>query len=268
LNKTSPIGVFDSGIGGLTIVREIMRTIPHENVIYFGDIARLPYGTKSAAAIKKFTAQTVQFLLKQEVKAIVIACNTITSVALDVVKELAGNIAVIDVISEGSHAATAALDSNRIGIIATPVTINSHAYPKAIHELNPDLEVISQACPLFVPLIEEGLIRHKALELIAYDYLQLLIHQHIDTLILGCTHYPLIKDTLAKIIGDKVKIIDPAIATCHKLATILKEQQLQNVSHKNPEYLYFVTDIPVKFQEIGEQFLNSKMTNLELVNLD
>ena len=267
MNKINPIGVFDSGIGGLTVVHEIMRTLPHENVIYFGDIARLPYGTKSAAAIKKFTAQTVQFLLKQEVKAIVVACNTITSVALDVVKELAHNIAVIDVISEGSHAA-ATLNSKKIGVIATPVTINSHAYPNAIHELNSDLEVISRACPLFVPLIEEGLIKHKALELITHDYLQPLIHQHIDTLILGCTHYPLIKDTLAKLMGNKVTIVDPAIATCHKLATILKEQQLLNPSHRVAEYRYFVTDIPVKFQEIGEQFLNSKMTNLELVSLD
>jgi len=267
LNKTSPIGVFDSGIGGLTVVREIMRILPHENVIYFGDIARLPYGTKSAAAIKKFTAQTVQFLLQQEVKAIVVACNTITSVALDVVKELAQNIAVIDVISEGSRAA-ATLDSKRIGVIATPVTINSHAYPNAIDELNSDLEVISGACPLFVPLIEEGLIKHKALELIAHDYLQPLMHKHIDTLVLGCTHYPLIKDTLAKIMGNKVKIIDPALATCHKLATILKEQQLLNPNHGKAEYRYFVTDIPVKFQEIGEQFLNDKMTNLELVSLD
>lgn len=266
MNKTNPIGVFDSGIGGLTVVREIMQMLPHENVIYFGDIARLPYGTKSAATIKKFTAQTVQFLLKQEVKAIVIACNTITSVALDVVQELAHNIPIIDVISEGSRSAT--IDSTQIGVIATPVTINSNAYPSAIHELNPALTVTSQACPLFVPLIEEGLMKHKALALIAADYLQPLIHKNIDTLILGCTHYPLIKHTISEIMGNKVKIVDPAISTCQKLAATLRDIQLLNPTHSKPQYRYFVTDIPVKFQEIGEQFLNSQMTNIELVSLD
>lgn len=264
--NNQPIGVFDSGIGGLTVVKCIMQQLPHEDIVYFGDIARLPYGTKSVATIRKFAGQTVQFLLKQNVKAIVIACNTISAVAKDEVKALAGNIPVIDVISAGSRASCKI--GKKIGIIATPATVNSQAYPKIIKELNPSVEILQSACTLFVPMIEEGFIEHAALELIAREYLDKLITEKIDTLVLGCTHYPIIINTLKKIVGDNVKIIDPAEATCEELVKILTQQKSLNSQTKKPNYDFFVTELSPNFNTIGEMFLKTKLSKPQLVNLD
>jgi glutamate racemase len=266
-NQQNPIGVFDSGMGGLTVMREIIHALPHENVIYFGDIARLPYGTKSVETIRKFVAQTVRFLLSKNVKAIVIACNTISAVAKDTVKEIAGEIPVIDIISAGSHD-TAFGGYRKVGVIATPATISSNAYPIAIHNLNPKIEILTQACALFVPMIEEGLIAHKAVELIALDYLEPLQKETIEALVLGCTHYPLIKDIIAKIIGSKVKIIDPALTACNELVRILNTKNLLNLENKVGNYQYYVTDRPLKFRENGERFLANTMDVIEVVNLD
>jgi glutamate racemase len=267
LASGNPIGVFDSGMGGLTVMREIMHTIPHENMIYFGDIARLPYGTKSVTTIRKFALQTAKFLLNQNVKAIVIACNTISAIAKDEVQEVAKNIPVIDVISAGSYDATSN-GYKKVGVIATPATINSNAYPMAIKQLNPSIEILSQACALFVPMIEEGFTQHQALKLIAHDYLDILKKQNVDALVLGCTHYPLIKDTIAQIMGSSVKIIDPAITACNELNKILTSKNLLNSQQSSGSYRYFVTDIPLKFRENGERFLGAKMDKIELVNLD
>lgn len=261
-----PIGVFDSGIGGLTVVKSIMQQLPHEDIVYFGDIARLPYGTKSVATIRKFAAQTVQFLLHQNVKAIVIACNTISAVAKDEVKNLAGNIPVIDVISAGSRASS--FISKKLGVIATPATVNSMAYPNSILSLNNTVDVSQVACTLFVPLIEEGYIEHPALELIAREYIAPLLTSNIDTLILGCTHYPIIKATLKKIVGDKVKIVDPAIETSNELTSVLTKMNALNQQQEIPEYRFFVTEISPNFNKIGEMFLNTKLNQPELVNLD
>lgn len=266
-NKNSPIGVFDSGIGGLTVVKSLMHNLPQENVVYFGDIARIPYGTKSVSTIKKFTEQTVRFLLNQDVKAIIIACNTISAVAKDTVLQLAGNIPVIDVISAGAKAATAS--ANKIGVIATPATINSNAYPRAIQQLNPQSEVHSQACALFVNMIEEGFIKHPALDLIAAEYLNPLLKYKLEALILGCTHYPLITDTIAKIIGNDIKIIDPAITAVSLLQSILaKTGQLNQNTTINGNYRFYVTDVPIKFQSIGEMFLGHPMQHLEVVSVE
>lgn len=268
INNQAPIGVFDSGMGGLTVMQEIMHSLPNEDIIYFGDIARLPYGTKSVATIRKFAEQTVQFLLNKKVKAIVIACNTISAIAAEEVKKIAGShIPVIDVISAGSSDAVYG-KHNKIGIIATPATINSNAYPLAIHKLNPSVQTVTQACALFVSLIEEGFIEHPATKLIAIDYLNSLKEQNIDALILGCTHYPLIKRIISEIMGNTVKIIDPAITTTLKLTEMLINHNLLNNQPKNGNYHYYVTDIPVKFQENGERFLAHKMTNIELVSID
>ena len=261
-----PIGVFDSGIGGLTVVKSIMQQLPNENIVYFGDIARLPYGTKSVATIRKFAAQTVQFLLQQNVKSIVIACNTISAVAKDEVKALAGNIPVIDVISAGSRAVSKI--GKNIGIIATPATVNSHAYPDSIKKLNPAIQISQVACTMFVPLIEEGFIIHPALELIAREYLEPLINQHIDTIVLGCTHYPIIKATIRKIMGNNVTIIDPATETCAELVKILTKQNSLNQQQILPEYKFFVTELSPNFNKIGEMFLNKRLNKPELVNLD
>ena len=265
-NNTAPIGVFDSGIGGLTVVKSLMQNLPSENVIYFGDIARIPYGTKSVSTIKKFTEQTVRFLLNQDVKAIIIACNTISAVAKDTVLQLAGNIPVVDVISAGARAANN--NGNKIGVIATPATINSNAYPRTIHALNPQLEVHSQACALFVNMIEEGFINHPALELIARDYLASLQSWKLDSLILGCTHYPLITPTINKIMGNQVKIIDPAITAVEILSEILSDTDKLNQSHENGSYRFYVTDVPIKFQAIGEMFLGHPMEHLEVVSVE
>jgi glutamate racemase len=259
----NPIGVFDSGIGGLSVVKSLMQQLPHEDIIYFGDIARIPYGTKSVATIKKFTEQTMRFLLKHEVKAIIIACNTISAVAKDTVLQLAGSIPVIDVISAGTEAASQ--HAQRIGVIATPATINSNAYPLALHALNPNAQVFSQACALFVPLVEEGFIHHPALELIAQEYLAPLKHAQIASLILGCTHYPLISHTIANIMGEQVTIIDPAITACARLKAILSQTKLANPQAGAAKYKFYVTDIPVKFQEVGERFLNHSIEHLEVV---
>lgn len=263
----NPIGVFDSGIGGLSVVKNIMLNLPHESVVYFGDIARIPYGTKSVAAIQKFTEQTMRFLLKQEVKAIIIACNTISAVAKDTVLQLAGNIPVIDVITAGTKACATLFQ--RIGIIATPATINSQAYPRAIHQIDPEAQVYAQACALFVPMVEEeGFINHPALELVAREYLQHITKKNIECIVLGCTHYPLISQTIAKVIGPQIKIIDPAITACEELKNILQTNNMLNTNNEAGTYKFYVTDVPVKFQSIGERFLNHSMEHLEVVSVE
>lgn len=263
-----PLGIFDSGIGGLTVVKAIKEILPNENIIYFGDIARLPYGTKSDATIRHFATQTAQFLIKQNVKALVIACNTISAVAKDEIIKIAGDIPVIDVISSGVMASAFMSHNNKLGVIATPATINSQAYSIKLHIANPNLQVFSQACSLFVPLIEEGFLEHKALELIASEYLLPLIKSNIDTLILGCTHYPLIKLTLNKILGNNVKIIDPALETCQVLARLLSQNNLLNLSSNIPSSRYFVTEISPNFVKIANVFLKEDNIRPTLINLE
>ena len=262
----NPIGVFDSGIGGLSVVKNIMCNLPHENVVYFGDNARIPYGNKSVATIQKFTEQTMRFLLKQEVKAIIIACNTISAVAKDTVLQLAGNIPVIDVITAGTKASATLYQ--RIGVIATPATIGSQAYPRAIYQLNPAAQVFTQACALFVPMVEEGFIDHPALELVAREYLQPIMEKDVECLVLGCTHYPLISKTIAKIIGPRIKIIDPAITACEELSNILRANNTLNTNQEKGTYKFYVTDVPLKFQSNGERFLNHAIEHLEVVNVE
>ena len=266
--SSKPIGVFDSGVGGLSNVKGIIEALPNENIIFFGDNARVPYGNKSAATIKKFTQQIVQFLLEQEVKAIVIACNTISATAKDIVLQMANGIPIIDVISSGSLIAVETTQNNNIGVIATLTTIASNAYQKEIHRLNPVINVISQACPLFVPFVEENLCEHPALELIAQDYLKSLVNSSIDSLILGCTHYPLLKPIIKKICGNNIQIIDSVTTTANQLKNILSQHNLLYKTPHHPEYRYYVTDVPLKFQTIGERFLNRSMTQLELVSLE
>lgn len=264
-HNNSPIGVFDSGIGGLSVVKSMMTHLPHENIIYFGDIARLPYGTKSNLTIQTFTAQTVKFLLKQDVKAIVIACNTITAVAKQIVYDLAGSIPVIDVINAGSIAAA---KFDQVGIIATPATIRSQAYEHAIHRLNPSAVIYTQECPLLVPLVEEGLLTHPATELITRDYLNKFARLPIEALILGCTHYPLIKEIIRKVIGNSIAIIDPADNICKYLITTLSQNDQLNTSTDKPYYKFCLTEVPRKFQQIGELFLGHHIENLEIVTLE
>lgn len=260
-----PIGVFDSGIGGLTVVKNLMELLPNENIIYFGDIARIPYGTKSRATIQRFAEQTVKFLLDQEVKAIIIACNTISAVAKETVQNLAKDIPVIDVISAGAKAAES---YNHIGVIATQATVNSKAYSRAIHEHNKEAIVDSQECGLFVPMIEEGFVKGIAIEAVASEYLSFFKDKDIEALILGCTHYPLISDIIAKFIKQDTLLIDPATQACLMLKECLEERDLLNVTNQKSDYRFYVTDIPIKFKAMGEMFLKTQMDYLEIVSLE
>jgi glutamate racemase len=262
------IGVFDSGIGGLTVVKRIIELLPHENVIYFGDIARLPYGTKSPSNIKKFAIETVSFLLSQKVKAIVIACNTISAIAKTEIQNLARNVPVIDVITAGGSDSAFISRNNRIGIIATPATINSDSYTQIILKLNPVVKIFSQACSLFVPFIEEGFeASHPALELVAKDYLQYLINNCVDTVILGCTHYPVILPLISAILGKDIQIIDPAIPTCKQLFHIMKSRDLLNPQSIKGHQNFFVTEVSPAFTRITQQLLNLKNCKPILINL-
>ncbi len=262
-NATSPIGVFDSGIGGLTVVRALMERLPFENIVYFGDTARVPYGVKSVETIAHFTTQIAQFLLEKDVKLLVIACNTMAAVAAQVVKDLSP-VPVLDVIDAG---AVAARGGKRIGVIGTPTTINSNAYARAIHDHAPDSRIHSQACPLFVPLVEEGWLDHEVTRLTAQEYMKPLLAEHIDTLVLGCTHYPLLKPLLREVVGKDVALVDSAEAMAEQVAAVLADRHLANPGPAAPRYDFYVTDVPLRFQTIGERFLGRTLSNVHVIQL-
>ena len=261
-----PIGVFDSGVGGLTVVRALMDRLPFENIIYFGDTARVPYGVKSVATIEHFTQQIADFLLQQQVKILIIACNSMAAVAADKVRA-ASPVPVLDVIEAGARQAAAVTRSGGIGVIGTPATINSNAYARALHQINPAYRVYSQACPLFVPLVEEGWVDHPVTRLTAQEYLKPVFVEQIDTLVLGCTHYPLLKPLLLDVVGSRMTLVDSALAIAEQTAELLQANGLANQARQLPHYHSYVTDLPVKFQTIGERFLGRSLTKLELVHL-
>lgn len=256
--QEKPIGVFDSGIGGLTVVRAMMRLLPHENIVYFGDTARVPYGPKSPQVVREYAAQDTDFLVGHKVKLIVIACNTVSSVALEVVQKHA-KVPVVGVIIPGAEAAVKATTKKRIGVIGTVGTIASNAYTNAIRQFDPEASVVGQACPLFVPLAEEGWIDHKATELIAKEYLFPLKLQKIDTLVLGCTHYPILRQVIQSVFDPSVTLIDSGEATAHVVGGVLDEHGLRNSSKARANVQFFVSDIPHKFAEVGERFLGEKL---------
>lgn len=257
---SQPIGVFDSGIGGLTVVRSLLHHLPNENIVYFGDTARVPYGSKSPQVVREYTLQDTEVLLKHNVKMIVVACNTVSAVALDVVQKRAGpSTPVMGVILPGAASAVAASKNRRIGIIGTHGTIASHSYTNAIHAIDPAVEVFGQACPLFVPLAEEGWTEHKATELIAREYLHPLVQQKVDTIVLACTHYPILREVIARVIPHTVRLIDSGESTGKAVAGLLSEAKGLNASRMAPNLQFFVSDIPYKFAEVGERFLGSKL---------
>ncbi len=264
MNNTQPIGVFDSGVGGLTVVRAMTQNLPHENIVYFGDTARVPYGPKSPQVVREYALQDTDVLLKHKVKLIVIACNTVSAVALDVVQKRA-KVPVIGVILPGAEAAIQATKRQRIGIIGTIGTVLSNAYTNAIRQLDPDIKVFSQPCPLFVPLAEEGWVNHKATELIAKEYLFPLTLEKIDTLILGCTHYPILRDVIDRTLKKSVALIDSGEATAVVVKSILKDLKIENQSALKPNLQFFVSDVPHKFTEIGERFLGNKLGKVHRV---
>ncbi len=264
IDPSRPIGVFDSGIGGLTVVRALMERLPFEHIVYFGDTARVPYGVKSVETIAHYTTQITQFLLEKQVKTLIIACNTMASVAAQTVCDLSP-VPVLDVIEAGAYMAAAATHTGRIGVIGTPTTVNSNAYARAIHAQRNDARIYSQACPLFVPLVEEGWLEHEVTRLTALEYLRPVLAEDIDTLVLGCTHYPLIKPLLQDVVGQDVQLVDSAEAMAERTAALLAQHGLLNESRAQPCYEYYVTDVPVKFQTIGERFLGRSLSPIHVV---
>ncbi len=256
--KSRAIGVFDSGVGGLTVVRSLLDRLPHENIVYFGDTARVPYGPKSPKVVREYTAQDTEFLLTKKVKMVVVACNTVSAVALDVVQRIA-RVPVVDVIQPGARAAVAATSSKRIGVIGTTGTISSKAYIHAIRQIDSTVHVFGKACPLFVPIAEEGWSGHQIAELVAREYLFPLRSEQIDTIILGCTHYPLLKDVIHAVFEGKVALIESGEATADETKRILEERQFKNPSLHQPRLDFYVSDIPDRFSEVGERFLGRKL---------
>ncbi len=265
-NSSNPIGVFDSGVGGLTVVRALMERLPNENIVYFGDTARVPYGTKSRHTIETFSAQIVEFLLQNQVKALVIACNTIAAVAYQKVQHMAGNMPVLSVIEAGAYAALHTTHNNHIGVIATNTTVNSNAYASAIHAKNPSTRVISQAAPLLVPLVEEGWIDHEVTRLTVREYLKPLLVENIDTLVLGCTHYPHLKPLIRRE-APNLALVDSSTTTAEATAQALAQAQLLNEQTHGADYRFYVSDIPLRFQTIGERFLGRSLEQIEMLRL-
>jgi len=264
----NPIGIFDSGIGGLTVVKEILRLMPNERIIYFGDTARVPYGSKSPKAVREFAMQDASFLFNKGVKTIVIACNTASAEALDLLQNEFG-ISVIGVIEPGARAASL-ITSGNVGVIGTHGTIASGAYRIALHNTNSSINVESIACPLLVPLIEEDWIGKSATKEIADEYLKPLLEKNIDTLILGCTHYPVLKSVLQEVVGAKVTLIDSAEATADELVNVLDKNGLETSSTQKdkPVNKYYVSDFPFRFKEMAERFLGEELSEVELVSLE
>ncbi|MCB5258562.1 MAG: glutamate racemase [Candidatus Cloacimonetes bacterium] len=257
-----PVGIFDSGVGGLTVYKAIKKALPEENIIYFGDTARVPYGPKSENTIIKYSLQNARFLLQKNIKILVVACNTSSALALPELEKIT-NIPVIGVIQPGAKLAAESTLNNRIGVIGTEGTIRSEAYNKAIKAILPEAEIFSYACPLFVPLVEEGWIQHPATKLIAEQYLSYFKDKNIDTLVLGCTHYPLLKSLIDEIMEHKVKLIDSADAIALHLKTLLPVEE-----HNEPGIdRFYVSDNEAKFSEIAEYILGVKPTPVKSVHL-
>ncbi len=251
-----PIGVFDSGIGGLTVVKEILKQLPDEDLIYLGDTARVPYGTRGKETITKFALELTNYLLKKDVKVLVVACNTISATCLKEIQDISP-VPVLGVIEAAAYNAVETTKNNAIGVIGTNATISSGVYEKEIKKINPKIKVVSIACPLFVPLVEEGIINEKATELIAQKYLSQFKSTQIDTLILGCTHYPVLQKVIQKVLGKKIKLIDSAKPLAKKLKTLLIEKKLESKSKTKDEY--FVTDAPQRVYNVSQNFLGKTL---------
>lgn len=267
MEKEKPIGVFDSGIGGLTVVKRIASALPTEDIVYFGDTARVPYGSKSNATVIEYSIQDAKFLINKNVKVIVVACNTSSSVAIDELKNTF-HVPVIGMIEPGAQFAINSTKSGRIGVIGTRATIKNQAYSSAIKKINPDIEVFEKACPLFVPLAEEGWMNHKAAYDIAEEYFKDLKKLNIDTLVLGCTHYPILAKVIQDVIGDSVTLIDSGIASAEAVKKELDRFDLNTNKYSPGNQLFYVSDIPLKFKEVAETFLGKEIADVTKVDLE
>lgn len=262
--NSRPIGIFDSGIGGLTVLKEIMKELPHENTIYLGDTARVPYGIRSPETVIKYSFENTKFLFSRDIKLLVIACNTASSISLNAIRNSI-SIPVIGVIEPGAKAAVRTTQNKRVGIIGTDATITNSAYTKVIKALDERIEVFGLPCPLFVPLVEEGWTYGNIATLIARKYLKHIKNKGIDTLVLGCTHYPLLKTVITRVMGRDIRLIDSAVETSHEIKTTLEEMEIRSKLEEQPVRKFYVTDSPEKFLKIGERFLGKSIEHIEKI---
>ena len=266
-NGNRPIGVFDSGVGGLTVVSELFKQLPREQIIYFGDTGRFPYGIRSAEVIRRFSRQNVNFLLEQNVKFVVVACNTASAQALDFIKKIY-NIPMVGVIEPGAKAAANYTKNGRIGVIGSEGTINSSSYTKALLKIDPKFKVHGLACPLFIALAENGYIDKKAAFLIAEEYMQIMKQKKIDTLVLGCTHFPPFKKVLSEVMGPSVTLIDSAEETAKSVAEMLDSMGLNNTTAKPKVHRFYVSDTPEKLKNTARYFVDKPIKKVEKIFID
>lgn len=262
--KNRPIGIFDSGIGGLTVLKEIIRELPDENTIYLGDTARVPYGIRSPETVIRYSFENTIFLSSKDIKLLVVACNTASSVSLEAIKDNV-SIPVVGVIEPGAKAAVKATKNKKVGIIGTEATVKSNSYTKAIKALDGGVEVFGLACPLFVPLVEEGWTEGDIAVMVAKQYLERIKYKGIDTIVLGCTHYPLLKGVIARVMGDGVKLIDSAVETSLEIKTILATLGMDKTDKGTAKREFYVTDSPERFLKVGENFLGQKIKHIEKI---
>lgn len=262
MSSTAPIGVFDSGMGGLTVVREMIRQHPNESIIYFGDTARVPYGPKSPDTVLRYSREITSFLKGEGVKALVVACNTATAHALPALRE-EFDFPVIGVIEPGARAAVEVTKTRRVGVIGTAGTIKSHAYEKEIMKLLPDAHVTARACALFVPLVEEGWLDSEVTRAVARNYLAPLVSADVDTLVLGCTHYPLMKTVIGNVMGRQVRLIDSAHETARQSGEVLRAHDIENDAPGGARYRFIASDAPDTFLTLGQIFLGSSIDRVE-----
>jgi len=258
MSDPRPIGIFDSGVGGLTVVDKIQRILPSEDLVYFGDTARVPYGTKSKETVTRFSVENVEFLMKHDVKLVLVACNTASSLSLDFLKRCF-RVPIIGVIEPGARAASGVTRNNRIGVIGTNATISSGAYEKAIRKIDAKTFIVTQSCPLFVPLVEEGWADKLVTETITSIYLKDIKTRNIDTLILGCTHYPVLKNVIKKIVGNKVLLVDSADEVAKEARNILEANSLLSRAQGKGRHKFFVSDEPARFIKTGEKILKRRI---------
>ena len=271
-SKSLPIGVFDSGLGGLTVAREIMRNLPMEKIVYFGDTARVPYGSKSQQTIQRYSRQIVRFLKTQEIKAIVVACNTATALAMDVIREEAGDIPVVGVVDPGARTACEESENGRIGVIATKATIGSNVYSEAVHAIRPEAQVVGKACPLLVPLVEEGWLHDKITDEVILRYLDEVLEYGVDTLILGCTHYPLLRSEIRRLVGEGVHLVNPAYETAVELKKLLAKHHLENETLRKADepypYRFFVSDEAERFAGFANSVLPVDVASARVIQIE
>ena len=262
-----PIGVFDSGFGGLTVLYELSKLLKNESIVYFGDNGRAPYGTKSKEIVIKYTFQDINFLLNQDVKMIVIACNTASACSLSKVKNCF-DIPLIEVVEPGALSVAKTTKNKKVGIIGTTATINSGVYERAIKKINDNIEIFVKACPLFVPLVEEGWWENDIVEMIAKEYLNPLKKQGIDTLVLGCTHYPLLEEIIKKVMGEDVILVSSALEIAKSVKELIKEKNIERDSEITPVYRYYTSDCVDKFENLGQSILKQKIYSVQKVDIE